>query len=162
MFATSFLAGPRFIALRAILMVFLPAASPLWLNTVPAAPLRQSGKPADRQQEKDLPAEKGLTAEAKAIVRNAVPAVGAVMAKEGAGINLSYRGSAVVVRGDGIVVTSHHVIYNKESEKVYDGLYLRLNGGKENGHSKAVYKLEVIISWRSFCWTARTIWRSCE
>jgi S1-C subfamily serine protease len=145
MFASSFLAGPRFIALRAILIVFLPVASPLWLNTVSASPLRQSGKSADRQQEKDSPPEKGLTAETKAIVRNAVPAVGSVMANEGAGINMSYRGSAVVVRSDGIVVTSHHVVYNKESGKIYEGLYLRLNAGKENGASNALYKLEVIL-----------------
>lgn len=144
MFAPSFLAGPRFIALRAALILFLPVASLVWMNAA-AAFIRRPGKPANIPQAKDSLPEKGWTAEAKAIVRSAVPAVGLVMARDGAGKNLSYRGSAVVVRGDGVVVTNHHVIYDKESEKIYDGLYLRLHDQKENGPSGAQYRLEVVL-----------------
>jgi S1-C subfamily serine protease len=148
MFASSFLAGPRFIALLAVLILFLPMASPVWSNgwsnATADALFSQSGKFANKPQEKDAPPEKGLTAEARAIVRSAVPAVGLVMVKVGDEKNLSYRGSAVVVRSDGVVVTNHHVIYDKDSKTIYEGLYLRLPGEKESAASESMYRLEII------------------
>src|SRR5262249_642730 len=136
-------AGPRFIALRAVLILFLPVVSLAWSNATAAS--HQSGKLDNKPQAKDALPEKGLTAEAKAMVRTAVPAVGLVMAKIGDEKKLAYRGSAVVVRSDGIVVTNHHVIYDNEAEKIYEGLYLRLRGEKENGASPPLYRLEVAL-----------------
>ncbi|HEU0184839.1 MAG TPA: trypsin-like peptidase domain-containing protein [Blastocatellia bacterium] len=151
MFASSFLAEPRGAALGAVLIAFLLTSSPVWPNAAGSAlfllpgPSGQYRKPSDRPQQKDSLPEKGWTAEEKAIVRNAVPSVGQVMAKTGPGRNLSYRGSAVVLREDGLVVTNHHVIYDKESEKIYEGLYLRLYDEKMNGVSDASYRLEVVL-----------------
>ncbi|MCI0391987.1 MAG: serine protease, partial [Acidobacteria bacterium] len=145
MFASSFLAGLRFIALRAVLILFLPIASLGWSNATVAARSQQSGKSDNKPQAKDSLPEKGLTAEAKAMVRNAVPAVGLVMAKTGDERKLAYRGSAVVVRSDGIVVTNHHVIYDHEAERIYEGIYLRLRGEKENAAPAALYRLEVAL-----------------
>src|SRR5262249_51522817 len=99
MFASSFSAGPRFNALRAVLILFLPVASLGWSNDTAAAS-HQSGKLDNKPQAKDSLPEKGLTAEAKAMVRNVVPAVGLVLVKNGDERKLAYRGSAVVVRSD--------------------------------------------------------------
>src|SRR5262249_25391952 len=99
----------------------------------------------NKLQAKDSLPEKGLTAEAKAMVRNAVPAVGLVMVKIGDEKKLAYRGSAVVVRSDGIVVTNHHVIYDPEAQKIYKGIYLRLLGENENAAPGPLYRLEVAL-----------------
>src|SRR6266511_2656894 len=149
MFASSFLAGPRLVALGAILTFFLPLTSPRVANGLSnewsyAAPSRQSGKFIDKTQEKTPQPVRALTEDAKARVRNAVPAVGLVMAEIGDERKLAYRGSAVVVRSDGIVVTNHHVIYDREAEKIYEGLYFRLRGEIENAASSASYRLEGI------------------
>src|SRR5262249_45014605 len=114
MFASSFLAGPRLVALGAVLTFFLPLTSPRVANGLSnewsyAAPSRQSGKFIDKTQGKTPQPVRALTEDAKARVRNAVPAVGLVMAEIGDQRKLAYRGSAVVVRSDGIVVTNHHV-----------------------------------------------------
>ena len=154
MFASSFPAGPRLMALLAVMILFLPGPLRAWFNAAAAPVLLQSEQPrrswqsrnpVNKPQDKDALPEKGWTAEEKAIVRSAVPSVGLVMAKTGAGRNLAYRGSAVVVRGDGIVVTNHHVIYDKESERIYEGLYLRLYDEKANGVSDTLYRLEVVL-----------------
>jgi S1-C subfamily serine protease len=153
MFASSFLAGPRLVALGAVLTFFLPLTSPKVANGLSnglsnewsyAAPSRQSGKFIDKTQVKTPQPVRALTEDAKARVRNAVPAVGLVMAEIGDGRKLAYRGSAVVVRSDGIVVTNHHVIYDREAEKIYEGLYFRLRGEIENAASSASYRLEVV------------------
>src|SRR6266511_3553856 len=148
MFASSFLAGPRLVALGAILTFFLPLTSPRVANGLSnewsyAAPSRQSGKFIDKTQEKTPQPVRALTEDAKARVRNAVPAVGLVMAEIGDERKLAYRGSAVVVRSDGIVVTNHHVIYDREAEKIYEGLYFRLRGEIENAASSVSYRLEL-------------------
>src|SRR5262245_39701471 len=143
MFASSFSAGPQLIALRAVLILFLPVASLGWSNATSAS--HQSGKSGNKPQAKDSLPEKGLTAEAKAMVRNAVPAVGLVMAKNVDERKLAYRGSAVVVRSDGIVVTNYHVIYDPESHKIYEAIYLQLLGEKENAAPAVMYRLEVAL-----------------
>src|SRR5215510_4550950 len=97
-----------------------------------------------KTQEKTPQPVRALTEDAKARVRNAVPAVGLVMAEIGDERKLTYRGSAVVVRSDGIVVTNHHVIYDREAEKIYEGLHFRLRGEIENAASSASYQLEVV------------------
>jgi S1-C subfamily serine protease len=152
MFASSFLAGPRFIASLAVLILFLSVVSPVRsnglangrANTPAGAIWRLSGKLANDGQEKDHSQGKGLTAEARATVRNAVPAVGQVMVKINGDRKLFYRGSAVVVRSDGIIVTNHHVIYDKESNTIFEDIYLQLSGDKENAASNALYRLELI------------------
>src|SRR5262245_8072033 len=152
MFASSFLGGPRLVALGAVLIFVLPLTSPRWSNGRSNglsiewsydAPSRQPRKFIDKTQEGPPQPVRALTADAKARVRNAVPAVGLVMAEIGAEKKLAYLGSAVVVRSDGIVVTNHHVIYDREARNIYEGLYLRLQGEGDNAASTASYRLEV-------------------
>ncbi|HWP41895.1 MAG TPA: trypsin-like peptidase domain-containing protein, partial [Blastocatellia bacterium] len=62
-------------------------------------------------------------------VRRIIPAVGIIFARNSSdppGEFPRLRGSGVVIRQDGIVVTNYHVIRHDDDEKLYDEIYLSL------------------------------------
>lgn len=62
--------------------------------------------------------------EARERVRQAIPAVGLVLVRGGADDELRPRGSAVVVRKDGLVATNFHVIARDKTQRLYEELFL--------------------------------------
>jgi len=69
-----------------------------------------------------------LSPDARRRIRQAIKAIGMVLVrnKNDAGPEPRPRGSAVVVRKDGVVVTNYHVVEYEKLYKLYDELYLRL------------------------------------
>src|SRR5258708_5690642 len=69
-----------------------------------------------------------LSAAARARVRRAIEAVGLILVRNRADADTPRpRGSGVVVRGDGILVTNGHVITETGVNHVFDELYLALS-----------------------------------
>lgn len=63
--------------------------------------------------------------QAREQVRQVIPAVGLVLVRNGgADSELRPRGSAVVVRKDGLVATNYHVVARDKSLRLYDDIYL--------------------------------------
>jgi S1-C subfamily serine protease len=91
---------------------------------------------AAHSQEKDRKAP--LAPEARERVRNAVEAVGLISVRDPADGQLRPRGSAVVVRQDGIVVTNYHVVTQEKPERFYENLWLTLANQR--------YRLEMVKS----------------
>jgi S1-C subfamily serine protease len=96
----------------------LAVIAPLALQ-MPAAPANsQSGK-----------SSRGLSAEARSRIRQAISAVGLILVRndgDAEGRGPRPRGSAVVVRPDGVIVTNYHVVARDKSTDLYDEIYLAL------------------------------------
>jgi S1-C subfamily serine protease len=92
-------------------------------------------------------AEAALAAqsEAKQLARKAVACVGLVLVRNARDQTLRPRGSAVVVRSDGIVVTNHHVIadQNRRDQLLYNEIFLELK--TEGGSNSHRYQLRPLI-----------------
>lgn len=72
---------------------------------------------------------RGLPAEARSRIRQAISAVGLILVRNNAdaeGRGPRPRGSAVVVRQDGVVATNFHVVARDRSTELYDEIYLAL------------------------------------
>ncbi len=98
-----------------------------------------------RQQppKKELP----LSASARARIRKAVASVGLILVRnfsDPAGQDPRPRGSAVVVRADGVVVTNAHVIFDKKTGQLYDEILLSLSADG-SAHSKR-YRLKAVVT----------------
>src|SRR5215470_7280277 len=71
-----------------------------------------------------------LPPEARARIRQATAAVGLILVRRGsdpANQNPRPRGSAVIIRKDGVVVTSYHVIREDDIDRLYDDVFFYLN-----------------------------------
>jgi S1-C subfamily serine protease len=90
-----------------------------------------------------------LSAETRARVRQAVAAVGLVMVRgsDASGQGIKPRGSAVVVRSDGVVVTNFHVIADlNRSGRIFDDIYFALSSeGAAATSSTSRFRLRPLI-----------------
>jgi S1-C subfamily serine protease len=95
-----------------------------------------------------------ISPEARERVRQAVAAVGQILVRgygdspEG---SLRPRGSGVIVREDGVVVTSYHVITEDKTDRPYDGIYFSLpsKAGSPAQHPKP-YQLQIVLVHRIY------------
>jgi S1-C subfamily serine protease len=105
-----------------------------------------SVQPSSKQHE--------LSPEVRSRIRQASVAVGLILvrgANEPEGAAPRPRGSAVVVRADGIVATNHHVISESGGRRLYDELYFSLaEGGAVDPASPRHYRLKAIAINREF------------
>ncbi len=90
-----------------------------------------------------------ITPEAREQVRKIIPAIGLVQVRvpEDADRKLRPRGSAVIIRKDGLVITNLHVVMRDNSTKLFDEIYLCL---PENSRTDAAavskqYKLSPLL-----------------
>ncbi|MFY9610561.1 MAG: trypsin-like peptidase domain-containing protein [Blastocatellia bacterium] len=101
--------------------------------------------PSARPQEskRDLP----LSAAARARVRKAVASVGLVLVRNftnPAGQSPRPRGSAVIVRADGVVVTNAHVIFDSKTGQLYDEILLSLSA--DGSPQSKRYRLKALVT----------------
>ena len=89
----------------------------------------------------------GISPEARAQVRQAITSIGQILVRNSNDSNLAPRprGSAVVVRSDGVSVTNYHVINNPRTSRPYDEIYLNLMGDGDTASSSARYRLKPVL-----------------
>lgn len=96
-----------------------------------------------QQPKKETP----LSASARARIRKAVASVGQILVRnfsDRAGQNPRPRGSAVVVRADGVVVTNAHVIFDTKTGELYDEIFLSLSADGSTQPKR--YRLKTLVT----------------
>ena len=91
--------------------------------------------------------ESPLSAAARARIRKAVASVGQILVRnfsDRAGQNPRPRGSAVVVRADGVVVTNAHVIFDTKTGELYDEIFLSLSADGSTQPKR--YRLKTMVT----------------
>lgn len=89
----------------------------------------------------------GVSPEARAQVRQAIASIGLISVRNSNDPNLAPRprGSAVVVRSDGVLVTNYHVINIPKTSRSYDEIFLNLMGDGDTASSPARYRLKPLL-----------------
>lgn len=75
---------------------------------------------------KAAPTKMSLPPEARNLIRKATGAVGLIQVRnetDAPGQAPRPKGSGVVIRSDGLIVTNHHVIFNKQTGELYDEIF---------------------------------------
>ncbi len=92
--------------------------------------------------------EAGISAASRALVRQAIASTGLISVRnsnDAASQGPRPRGSAVVVRGDGVLVTNYHVIMNTRTSRTYDEIFLSLSGNGDTTAWSIRYKLRPLL-----------------
>ena len=89
----------------------------------------------------------GISQEVRAQVRQAISSTGLISARNANDSNPSPRprGSAVIVRSDGVLVTNNHVITNPRTGRSYDELYLNLPDDGDTTPTSTRFRLKVLL-----------------
>jgi S1-C subfamily serine protease len=118
----------------------------LSITTALALGLLMFAAPASPQSNKS---SRGLSIEARARIRQAISAVGLILVRndgDAEGRGPRPRGSAVVVREDGVIVTNYHVVARDKSTELYDELYLALpEDGVLDISISRLYRLKTVL-----------------
>lgn len=91
---------------------------------------------------------KSVAPEVRALVRQAMASTVLISVRNSSdsrGQDPRPRGSGVVVRSDGIVVTNQHVITNTKTNHPYDEIFLTLSGDGGSASSSARYRLRPVL-----------------
>ena len=92
---------------------------------------------------------RGLSSEARSRIRQAISAVGLILVRnngDAEGRGPRPRGSAVVVRQDGVIATNYHVVARDKSTELYDEIYLALpDDGVLDISASRLYRLKTIL-----------------
>lgn len=89
-----------------------------------------------------------ITPEARVLVGQAIAATGLILVRnssDGPTQAPRARGSAVVVRSDGIVVTNNHVVTNDRTSRLYDEIVLGLSRDGDPASAATRYRLKPLI-----------------
>ncbi len=90
----------------------------------------------------------GISPEVRAQVRQAMASTGLISVRNSSDSSSQApraRGSAVVIRSDGVVVTNQHVITNTRTNRSYDEIFLSLAGDGDTASSSARYRLKALL-----------------
>ncbi|MEW6209862.1 MAG: trypsin-like peptidase domain-containing protein [Acidobacteriota bacterium] len=93
------------------------------------------------------------TGEGRERIRHAIATVGLIMVRKASDADqqLRPRGSAVIVRSDGIIVTNYHVIAEDKTDRFYDEIYFRLPAQPgEPPQLSTPHRLEVALANKSY------------
>ena len=92
---------------------------------------------------------RGLSSEARTRIRQAISAVGLILVRnngDAEGRGPRPRGSAVVVRQDGVIATNFHVVARDKSTELYDEIYLALpDDGVLDISASHLYRLKTVL-----------------
>ena len=98
-----------------------------------------------------LEKETRLSTESRARIRQAIAAVGLLLVRNGGDDpEPRPRGSAVVVRNDGLVVTNSHVITDARSTRLYDEIFFAPSSNAQASEASNVYRLKPLLINRSY------------
>ena len=92
--------------------------------------------------------EASVSAESRALVRHAIASTGLISVRSSSDSSSQGprpRGSAVVVRSDGVLVTNYHVITNPRTSRAYDEIFLSLSSDGDTASSLARYRLRPLL-----------------
>ena len=92
--------------------------------------------------------EASVSAESRALVRQAIASTGLISVRASSDSSSQGprpRGSAVVVRSDGVLVTNYHVITNPRTSRAYDEIFLSLSSDGDTASSLARYRLRPLL-----------------
>lgn len=94
----------------------------------------------------------GISPEVRAQVRQATASIGLISVRNSNDPSPAPRprGSAVVVRSDGLLVTNYHVINNPRTSRSYDEIFLNLMGAGDTASSSARYRLKTLLINRAY------------
>jgi S1-C subfamily serine protease len=93
----------------------------------------------------------GISPEARAQVRQAIASIGLISVRNTNDANVAPRprGSSVVVRSDGVLVTNYHVINNPRNGRSYDEIFVNLSSDGETV-STVRYRLKLLLINKEF------------
>ncbi|HVG18184.1 MAG TPA: trypsin-like peptidase domain-containing protein [Blastocatellia bacterium] len=92
-----------------------------------------------------------LSPESRVRIRQAIAAVGLLLVRNGGDDpEPRPRGSAVVVRSDGLVVTNSHVITDARSARLYDEIFFVPSSNAQSPAASNAYRLKSLIINRSY------------
>ena len=92
--------------------------------------------------------ETSISPESRALVRQAIASTGLISVRNSSDSSSQGprpRGSAVVVRGDGVLVTNYHVITNPRTSRAYDEIFLSLSSDGDTASSLVRYRLRPLL-----------------
>ena len=93
-----------------------------------------------------------ISQEVRVQVRQAIASIGLLSVRNTSDASPAPRprGSSVIVRSDGVVVTNQHVITNPRTGRVYDELFLTLSSDGDMLPSAARYRMKLLLTNRDF------------
>jgi S1-C subfamily serine protease len=97
--------------------------------------------------------KEAISVEARTLVRRAVASTGLISVRnssDSSGQDPRARGSAVVVRSDGVLVTNYHVITNARTNRSYDEIFLSLSIDGETTAWSARYRVRPLLINKEF------------
>ncbi len=92
--------------------------------------------------------EASISPESRALVRQAIASTGLISVRNSSDSSSQGprpRGSAVVVRSDGVLVTNYHVITNPRTIRAYDEIFLSLSSDGDTASSLVRYRLRPLL-----------------
>jgi len=92
--------------------------------------------------------EASISPESRALVRQAIASTGLISVRNSSDSSTQApraRGSAVVVRSDGVLVTNYHVITNPRTSRAYDEIFLNVSSDGDTASSSVRYRLRTLL-----------------
>lgn len=88
----------------------------------------------------------GVSAEARALVGQAIASTGLILVRNSGDASTPRpRGSAVIIRSDGVVATNQHVITSDRTKRLYDEILFSLSRDGDPIRSGARYRLKPLV-----------------
>jgi S1-C subfamily serine protease len=90
----------------------------------------------------------GVPPDVRALVRQAMASTGLISVRNSSDSSSQAprpRGSGVVLRNDGVVITNQHVITNIKTSRSYDEIYLTLSGDGDSASASVRYRLKPVL-----------------
>src|SRR6185503_18390233 len=90
----------------------------------------------------------GIPPEVRVLVRQAMASTGLISVRNSsdpATLSARPRGSGVVLRGNGVIITNQHVITNTKTNRSYDEIFLSLSSDSDSSATPARYRLKPVL-----------------